>query len=67
MGLAYDLKRATPETIARYKYKYGDPEAALPKLPPWLDWTIGLLVSALPLWIIVISRFLYLMFAQSVF
>lgn len=57
IGLAYDLKRASPQTIAHWKHKYGDPEKAQPKRSALLDWVLGLLLSALPIWLVLFGRF----------
>lgn len=56
VGLATDLKRASPATIEAFKRKYGNPEEAIPVRSAALDWTIGLLFSALPIWLILIGR-----------
>jgi len=65
LGLAYDLKRASPETVAHWKYKFGDPQEAIPARSAWLDWTLGMFLSALPLWMILIGRYFVYSFQKQ--
>lgn len=59
LGLVKNRRRASKKSIEHWKREHGDPrEPDEPRWPALVDWTLGMVISALPVWLVLIPQLL---------
>lgn len=57
LGLVHGRRRASAKSIEHWKREHGDPNGRdEPRWSALVDWTVGMVVSALPVWLVLLPR-----------